>query len=113
MPSAAADSDLANEMMRARLRAGEMLAARGVYGLVWLDAALTVRNRYGSIADFIEVGAPVTQSVPALVGLEADIKALTAAPDDVLRLTDVAIITASGAARASTCSSTASVKAIT
>ena len=96
MPSAAADSDLANDMMRARLRAGEMLAARGVYGLVWLDATLTVRNRYGSIADFIGVGAPVAQSVPALVGLEADIKALTAAPDDVLRLTDVAIIAASG-----------------
>ena len=97
MPSAAADYDLEGAMLRARVRAGELLAARGVYGLVWLDEELVVRKRFGSIVDFIEVGAPVTQSVPPLVGLEAEIKALKGVRDSELRLPSVAIVTASGA----------------
>ncbi len=66
MPSAAADfdDDLDGPMVRARLLVGELLAARGVYGLVWLDADLIVRRRFGRIVDFIEVGVPLTQSMP-------------------------------------------------
>ena len=94
MPSAAVEYDANDLMIRARLRAGDLLAARGVYGLVWLDGELIVRGRFGSIADFVEVGAPVTQSVLAVIGLEDDIKALN--PKDGLRLPNVAMITPAG-----------------
>ena len=59
MPSVAADFDLNCPLVRARLHAGELLAARGVYGIVWLDDDLIVRSRYGSITDFIEVDVPL------------------------------------------------------
>jgi signal transduction histidine kinase len=96
MPSAAVEYDANDPMIRARLRAGDLLAARGVYGLVWLDGELIVRGRFGSIADFVEVGAPVTQSVLAVIGLEDDIKALKDNRKDGLRLPNVAMITPTG-----------------
>jgi signal transduction histidine kinase len=84
-------------MWGALIRVGELLAARGVYGLVWLDDELVVRRRFGSIVDFVEVGAPVAQSVLPAVGLEAEIKALKGASDGVLNLPSVTIVTALGA----------------
>ncbi len=96
MPSAAAESDAQARFASARLRVGQFLADRGVYGLVWLDDKLTVRGRFGSIVDFVEVEAPVTQSVPAVIGLEEDIRALQGMPDHDLRLPNVATVTAQG-----------------
>jgi len=95
-PSAAAVSDPAAQMMQARRRAGELLAARGVFGLVWFDDDLVVRGRFGSLVEFIPVGAPVTQAVIPLIGLEAEIRALKSEPGRVLRLPSVSIVTASG-----------------
>lgn len=96
MPSAADGFDLDCPMTRARLHAGELLAARGVYGLVWLDEDLIVRNRYGSITDFIEVGAPLALSVLPAAGLEDEIKALKCSRDSMLRLPNVSTVTAEG-----------------
>lgn len=96
MPSAAADSDLQSMMLDARLHAGELLASRGVYGLVWLDKDLIVRRRFGSVVDFIEADAPVTESVPPLIGLEAEIKGLKGIRDNELRLPNVSTVTAEG-----------------
>ncbi len=96
MPSVDAESDEQASLASARLRAGQLLAARGVYGLVWLDAELIVRGRFGSIVDFVEVGAPLTQSVLAVIGLEDEISALTSAPGHDLRLPNVSAVTAQG-----------------
>ena len=96
MSSTAADSDLDSPMVRARLHAGDLLAARGVYGLVWLDDDLVVRSRYGSIADFITVGAPLADSLLPVVGLEDDIKALKSVKDGMLRVPNVATVTETG-----------------
>jgi signal transduction histidine kinase len=96
MPSVDADSDLDSAMVRARLYAGELLAARGVYGIVWLDEELVVTSRYGSITDFIEVGAPLTDSVLPVMGLEDEIKALSRSNEGILRLPNVSMITGQG-----------------
>ena len=96
MPSAAVDSSLNCPMARARLHAGDLLAKRGVYGIVWLDEELIVRERYGSITEFIEIGAPLAHSVLPLVGLEEEIKALAGIKDSMLRLPNVAAVTEAG-----------------
>jgi signal transduction histidine kinase len=96
MPFAAGDfeNDVA---VRERLRAGEMLAARGVYGLVWIDQTLVVRRRFGVLAEFVELNAPLAQSIPAVIGLEEDIAALLANPDGVLRIPSLSLISTAGA----------------
>jgi len=96
MPSAAADYDLDCPLVRARLHAGDLLAERGVYGLVWLDDDLIVRNRYGSIANFIEVGVPLTDCVLPVIGLEDDIRALKGCKRSMLRLPNVSTVTEAG-----------------
>lgn len=76
--------------VQARLRAGDHLAERGVYGIVWLDEDLTVRRRYGSLTTFVEEGVSVTRSVAPLIGLETDIKELT--EGDAVRVPNVTIV---------------------
>lgn len=95
MPSAGADSDL-DAMARARAQVGEMLASRGVFGLVWLDADLIVRRSFGTLVEFVTVDAPLAQSLPACVGLEDEIKTLANDPESAVRLTNVSMIGASG-----------------
>jgi len=97
MSSTAADSSLENPMGRARLQAGGLLASRGLYGFVWLDEDLIVRQRFGNVVDFVETGVPVTQSVPPLIGLEEEIKALKGVPNNELRLPNVSIVTTEAA----------------
>jgi signal transduction histidine kinase len=95
MPSGGEDYDLSSPMVRARLHAGERLAERGAYGIVWLDEGLVVRNRFGPITDFIEVGAPLAESVLPVAGLEEEIKAL-AGTDTILRVPSVSTVTEDG-----------------
>lgn len=76
--------------VQARLRAGNHLAERGVYGIVWLDEDLIVRRRYGSLTTFVEEGVCVTSSVAPLIGLETDIKELT--EGDAVRVPNVTIV---------------------
>lgn len=87
----AAFDDLAE---RDRSEAGRLLALRGVFGLVWIGDDLVVQSRFGSVVDFIEPGLPLTASVPACVGLEDDIGALINDPESLLRIPNVATITA-------------------
>ncbi len=96
MPSVDAGSDPESLLTRARLRTGELLAARGIYGYVWLDESLIARSRLGTLVEFIELARPVTDSVPALIGLEAEIGALRFAPDNLLRLPNISIVSAFG-----------------
>ena len=93
MPSAAAESD-PSQMPNLRRRAGELLAARGVFGLVWLNRDLTVHARFGTLVEFIPMGEPVARSLAPLIGLEAEIKTLRAG--QVLRLPSVSIVTDCG-----------------
>jgi signal transduction histidine kinase len=92
MPFAGAAFD--DALARDRAEAGQLLASRGVFGLVWLDDDLVVQNRFGIIVNFIAPGEPLTSSVPACIGLEDDIKALTNDPTSALRIPNVATITA-------------------
>ena len=94
MPFADAGSD-SDEMPNLRRRAGELLAARGVFGLVWLDADLNVHNRFGTLVDFIAVGEPVMRSLAPVIGLERELRALE--PGQPLRVPSVAIVTDCGA----------------
>ncbi len=59
--------------------------------MAWLDRDLVVRSRYGRLIDFITEGRPVTDSVPPLIGLEDDIRALENDPDGVVDLPAVAL----------------------
>lgn len=97
-PSSAADSNGPAEPAAAPLvAAGVMLARRGVYGLVWLDEDLDVVARYGPLVEFVEIGEPIIDSVPALIGLEADVLALRAGGGDAVDLPSVAIVGPDGA----------------
>ena len=95
-PFAVADFETDVET-RERLRAGEILAARGAFAMVWIDQALTVRRRFGNLADFIKLGAPLAESIPAIIGLEADITGLHDAPHSILRIPNVSMISTAGA----------------
>lgn len=97
MPYAAADFDPERQIWSALTRAGELLASHGVFGLVWLDDEVIVRRRFGNIVEFVQVGAPLAQSMLPAVGLEAEIRALKGASDGVLNLPSVTIVTALGA----------------
>lgn len=94
MPSAAAESD-PSQIAYLRRRAGELLAARGVFGLVWLDMDLDVHNCFGTLVDFIAVGEPVARSLAPVIGLEQELKALK--PGQPLRIPSVSIVADCGA----------------
>lgn len=74
------------------------VAAKGVFGLAWIDRALVVRTVFGPLADFIAVGHPLTDSVPPLIGLEADLVRLSDSPGQLLELPAVSIVGPAGAA---------------
>ncbi len=74
------------------MAAAMLLASRGVFGLVWADDDLTVTARYGTLSEFVEIGEPVTLSVPPFIGLEADILALKASAGSMLDLPVVSIM---------------------
>ncbi|MDX2288054.1 MAG: HAMP domain-containing sensor histidine kinase [Hyphomicrobiaceae bacterium] len=60
------------------IEAALMLARHSAYGLVWVDTDLVVSARFGHLTDAIEVGQPLVEGLPALVGLESEIHALRA-----------------------------------
>jgi signal transduction histidine kinase len=93
MPSADAGFD-ASQLPLLRRRAGELLAGRGVFGLVWLDADLKVQASFGTLVDFIAIGCPLSRSLPPVIGLEGEVKALQTG--QTLRVPSVTIIAASG-----------------
>ena len=58
------------------IEAGRFLAERQSFGLVWIDEALVVRKRFGTLVDFVALDRPLSSSVIALVGAEDGIDAL-------------------------------------
>ena len=76
--------------------AGELMAERGIFGIVWLDSDLIARTRYGRLVDFIPLSQPITDEVLPLIGLEPDILALKDDPSRAVEVTSVAIIAQDG-----------------
>lgn len=76
---------------------GRALAERGHYGFVWIDESLTVTATYGRLIQFVTVGEPLTNELPALVGVENDILALKARDGAVLEMPAVAIVSETAA----------------
>lgn len=74
---------------RAIVSAGELLAARGVFGLAWIDRSLIVSRSYGRLIEFVQPGVPVTESVVPLVGMEEEIGLLATEPGRVLEIPSV------------------------
>ena len=79
------------------MAAAMLLADRSVFGLIWVDDALQVTARYGPLVDFVDIGEPVTMSVPPFFGLENDILALKGTQGSLLDLPIVSIIRRPGA----------------
>lgn len=75
------------------LAAGRLLADHGVYGLAWLAEDLTVTARYGPITEALELGEPVTTSLPMLFGYEPEFAALLNDPARAFALPAVKLIT--------------------
>ncbi len=75
------------------LTAGQLLAERGVYGLVWFGDDFVVEARYGRMASFIEVGEPLLEQCLPLIGLDDEIRALKQVPGAVIDLPAVLIAT--------------------
>jgi signal transduction histidine kinase len=69
----------------------------GFLGLIWLDRALAVTATFGPLLNFVTVSRPVTESIPAIIGLEADILALRRTPDRVIELPSISVAQADGA----------------
>ncbi len=74
------------------LAAADFFAKRDVFGLVWIDADLVVRRRFGAKADFIQVGVPVTDSVIPFIGSEDFILGLQSDSTQSLELPGVVIV---------------------
>lgn len=72
--------------------AATLLANQGLFGLIWADDQLVVTARYGMLVEFVEIGEPVTLSVPPFVGLESDILALKTGRGAMLDLPNVSIV---------------------
>jgi signal transduction histidine kinase len=99
--SAAADPPAASE---SRPSDGRDLGAafahaveRADFGFVWCDADLIVRRRHGRIVDFVPLDRPLTESVLALFGMEAQVKALRRKPQMTIEVPNVSIVAADGA----------------
>lgn len=73
-----------------------MLANRGIYGLVWLSANYEVTAIYGSLVNGIEVGAPITDSLPLLEGYEVELDAVAKGEQQALTLPSVCVVTPEG-----------------
>ena len=76
--------------------AATKLAEEGLYGLVWLDADLMVTAKYGQLVGFVEIGDPVTEQLPVLLGYESDIGLLGYDKGETFFLPAIALVTDAG-----------------
>lgn len=95
-PEAAA-SDKARVHDAPLIAVGRVLAEHGHYGLIWVDDDLSVTACYGRIVSFVSVGSEIVNELPALIGLEADIRALKNNPDSALEVPAISIVSKDGA----------------
>lgn len=75
------------------ISASRLLAERGFFGIVWLDAELQVTGRYGPLVAFVSIGTDVTETILPFAGLEADLLALRSDRHAVLDIPSVTIVT--------------------
>ena len=94
LPASARDQ--MRELAPALAEAAALVSGYGAFGLVWLSPDLVVTRRYGRLVDFIALGAPVTESLMELIGLENEIKLLPASGGRILELPAVGIVTSDG-----------------
>ncbi len=71
------------------LAAGRFLAGRRSFGMIWMDRDLIVRRSFGSLVDFVATDRPVTESIMALIGFEAEFVALRTGAGDPLTIPNV------------------------
>lgn len=76
------------------VEASSFLIDRGFCGLVWLDGDLVVRERAGSLVEFVALDQPVGLAFLPLFGCEDDIRALRDDPRHRFELANVKIIAA-------------------
>ena len=62
------------------LAAGLFLSERNLFGLAWADENCVVRRTFGKLAGFVQVGQRLTDGVPALFSLDAEIHGLRQSP---------------------------------
>lgn len=74
----------------------QLLDEREVCGIVWFDATLVTRARFGRLAEFVALDMPVTHAVLALYGLDEQIHALRRMPDRAVEVPNAAIHTTEG-----------------
>lgn len=93
--SPAADCDLPSNPLdpsdHAILDTGRWLAAKEFMGIVTLDRDLNVVSSIGGLVAFIAAGRPLVDSLPPIIGLEAEILSLKEAPDTALELPAIAL----------------------
>lgn len=58
------------------LAAGRFLSERNLFGIVWADGDAVVQRTFGKLAAFVRIGEPLTDGVPALCGLDAELRSL-------------------------------------
>ncbi|MGH1418523.1 MAG: sensor histidine kinase [Hyphomicrobiaceae bacterium] len=73
--------------------AGQLMAQRKAFGLVWIDKDLVVRARYGPLVSFIAVDTPIVETLFPLVGMEHELANLMRDSSRVLYLPEIAPIT--------------------
>ncbi|MDO9382406.1 MAG: HAMP domain-containing sensor histidine kinase [Hyphomicrobiaceae bacterium] len=73
--------------------ASRLLAERGFYGIIWVNSDLAVSARYGDLVGFVDVGAPLTDSLLPFAGMEQDLLTLVNKPHSVLDVPSVTIFT--------------------
>lgn len=78
------------------IAAGQLLADRKAYGLVWFDDDLITRARYGALADFVEIDENICEIFVALIGLEAEFLELKTGTQRTLVVPGVAMATDGG-----------------
>lgn len=88
-PLPAATPDLTNQ--RFLLDMFRLVADARVYGALWLDQDLIVRQTFGPLVSFVEAGRPVTQSLVPFIGLEDELRALPMDTGHILELPAVAV----------------------
>lgn len=81
---------------QAVLAAAELLSARDVFGMAWLDEALIVRATFGRLVGFVPVNVPIGEALLPFAGMEDEIRALRSAPGAMLDLPSVGIVSSGG-----------------
>ncbi len=71
--------------------AARFLAGRGIFGLAWLDHMLRTTSTFGALASHVPVGVVITESIPALMGLDDEIRELAAAPHRSIAIPNVRV----------------------